>query len=275
MSEISQEQFEYILQFMHAEKLLDQFPVVNDETVGALFGLSGDMYRAIRDKSAVQTQIAAEEMLDDQNFARMISDLPFGLEDVIVGVGDSFTDDDQSWFEIFRSVLDIHRPQDQIKLVNAGISMQSTPQIVSRVRDVLATQPNYILLMLGANDAQRIGPSPKKTLVSIDETKGNLQLIENFCVEHIDLKLTWITPTPVIEEKISVHWMLGNTEIRWRNEDIAAIASLVRAMPSPVTDLGRVFNNPVDPELMLSDGLHPSIAGHKMILREVVTTLLS
>lgn len=271
MSDLTQVQFAYILQFMHAEKILTQFPFVNDHTVASLFGLEENQYRSIRQKSMVQAQNAAKELLDESEFPAMVDAIHLKPGSTIVGVGDSFIDDDQSWLEILRNILEIRRPQDKFIVVNAGISMQTSSQIVSRFQQVLAMQPAQVIFMLGANDAQRVGPSPIKTLVSPFETKANFEYLKDQA--SIQTNLLWITPTPVIEEKIESHWMLGNSGSRWLNEDLKTVAELMRHMEDPVIDLHTTFGCPVNPALLLEDGLHPSLTGHKHIAREVVQAL--
>jgi len=208
-------------------------------------------------------------------FAAQVDRLPFRRGDVVVGLGDSITDDDQSWLEILRHLLEIRRPQDDIKVVNAGVSGDTTSQMITRFLDVVLDEPDWIICMAGTNDARLHGQSPTKVLVSVEETEKNLAMLRNFAATQTTARWVWMTPATVIEEQIADHWFFWAFEQRWRNEDLAAIADVVRRQPEPVVDLQAVFGVPADPTLLLPDGLHPSLAGQKAIVTVLVETLTS
>jgi lysophospholipase L1-like esterase len=48
---------------------------------------------------------------------------------------------------------------------------------------------------------------------------------------------------------------------------------VIHRQPDPVVDLQDAFGTPPPPELLLPDGLHPSLAGQKTIVRALVETL--
>jgi acyl-CoA thioesterase I len=58
-----------------------------------------------------------------------------------------------------------------------------------------------------------------------------------------------------------------------RNEDIDAAVEAVRRQPDPVVDLQKALGLPVNSDYMLDDGLHPSLAGQKAIVRALVERL--
>jgi len=62
-------------------------------------------------------------------------------------------------------------------------------------------------------------------------------------------------------------------EMMWRNEDLTAIADILRGQPDPCVDLQAVFGIPADTEYLLDDGLHPCLAGQKAIVRALVRGL--
>ena len=59
----------------------------------------------------------------------------------------------------------------------------------------------------------------------------------------------------------------------WRNEDVLAIASFIREQEEPVVDLQTAFGLPADPTLQGPDGVHPSLAGQKAIVKAFVECL--
>jgi lysophospholipase L1-like esterase len=117
------------------------------------------------------------------------------------------------------------------------------------------------------------GTSPIKTLVSIDETERNFAALRNFAATQTAARWLWLTPAAVIEEQIAVDPFLSSLQMMWRNADIAAVANVVRRQPDPHVDLQPLFGNPANPAYLLPDGLHPSLAGQKLIARAVVEHL--
>jgi acyl-CoA thioesterase-1 len=271
--ELSQEQFEFILQFIHAEKVLDMFPVVNDTTVAALFGITAEEYRAVRDKISDRARYSAVELLDEPEFSAKIEALPIPAEYTVVGVGDSFTDDDQSWLEILRFVLQSRFSQCKLNIINSGVSTQTSTHIVARVQQIIALKPDLVVFFLGTNDAQRIDACPDKTLVGIEESGKNFELLNKLVRSETAADVVWFTPTGILEDRIARHWMLGNTGSSWASADVESVVERITAIPETVVDLTQVFGKPPRGELLLEDGLHPSLAGHKLIVKELIDVL--
>ena len=213
----------------------------------------------------------------DPDFAARVDRLPFQTGDTVVGLGDSITDDDQSWIEILRHLLAQRRPKDEITLLNEGVSGDTTSQMISRFLDVVLDEPDWIICFPGTNDARLHGQHPTKTLVSVEETAKNLEMLRHFGRTQCPARWAWITPATVIEGQIARDWFLSAFELAWRNEDLAAIAITVIEVAGRhgdlAIDLQAVFGLPPDPRLLLPDGLHPSLAGQKAIVTALVNTL--
>ena len=123
-------EIEESMQYHHPEKTLADLPggqEIGDELLAPFFGTDVRTYREIKDAFAERARQCARELLEDVRFARLVDRLPFEPGSTVVGLGDSITDDSQSWFEILRHLLAEHRPNDGVKLVNAGISGVKMP----------------------------------------------------------------------------------------------------------------------------------------------------
>jgi acyl-CoA thioesterase-1 len=277
MEELSPRRLAYVLQFQHKEKLVAHIPGVNDANIAALWGLDAASYRGVRDEFSRHAQRAAQELLADSEFAACVDRLPFAPGTTVVGLGDSITDDDQSWLEILRHLLELRRPQDGIRVKNEGVSGDTTTQMISRFLDVVLQKPAWIFCLAGTNDARLHGQYPTKTLVSVDETARNLDMLRLFGATQCPAEWVWITPATVIEEQIAADWFLSPFEMRWRNRDLAAVAEAMTAVAGQGQDrlvnLQDLFGCPPDPALLLPDGLHPSLDGQTAIVRAVVETL--
>lgn len=263
----------YVLQFEHLEKRLEGMPGATEEQIAALFGLDVEAYRAIRSQYASRARCAAEDLLADPAFSAQVNRLPFRPGEVVVGLGDSITDDDQSWLEILRNLLDLMRSGEQVRVVNAGVSGDTTAQMIARFLDVVVERPDWIICMTGTNDARLHGPSPTKVLVSIEETAKNLGMLRHMAATQTEACWVWMTPKPVIESQIAEHWMLSGFELNWRNADLLAVRNALCARPEPVVDLWDIFGHPADPRYLLPDGLHPSLEGQVAIVSALVGQL--
>jgi acyl-CoA thioesterase-1 len=270
MTDLTPDQNAYLIQFAHLDKI---WPGLNETAIAPVFGFDVETYRSIRASFAENTYNVASELLTDPVFAARVDRLPFKPGATVVGLGDSITDDLQSWLEILRHLLKMRRLQDDIKVVNAGVSGDITAQIISRFLDIVLQQPDWIICMAGTNDARTHGQSPTKTLVSLEETAKNLEALRNFAVTQTTAHWVWMTPTPVIEAYIAQHWLCVGSQLGWSNRDLVAIAEVMHQFPDPVVDLQMVFGNPANPDLLLPDGVHPSLAGQKAIVTALVERL--
>ena len=100
-------------------------------------------------------QQAAHELLADTAFAANLDRLPFAPGARVVALGDSLTDDWQSWFEILREVYAQRRAADSITFVNAGISAETSTEVFKRLIEVVWQQPDWIICAAGAYKADQ------------------------------------------------------------------------------------------------------------------------
>lgn len=274
MASRTPEQLARLIQFIHPAKTLGALPGVTEDVVAAAFGLDGAEYRRIRRGFEENARAAAQALLQDADFAARVARLPFAPGGKVVALGDSITDDDQSWAEILRHLLALARPADGIALVNAGVSGHTTSDVLARFLGVVNERPDWIICMIGTNDARRHGLHPAKTMLSPAETERNLAALRQYALTQTSARWVWMTPATVIEEKIAADWWLGQTnQIAFTNADLRAVADIVRRRPEPVVDLQAVFGMPARPDLLLDDGLHPSLAGQIAIVSALVRHL--
>lgn len=265
---------EYWIQLTHPEKILAQFPGINDAVVASLFGIDVTTYNEIRQGIQARVRQAAEELLADAEFAALVDRLPFAPGAKVVGFGSSTTDDLQSWLEILRAVFDIRRPQDGILFVNAGISGDTSTHEIARFSAVVNERPDWIICHISSNDGRRHGISPTKPLVSPEETEKNLVMLRHFAASQTQAKWIWMTPTSLIEEKIATFPFFQLGQVMFYNQDSARVAEVVLKQPDPAVNLWELFGQPADSELVSWDGLHPSLKGNQLILKALVADLV-
>jgi acyl-CoA thioesterase I len=158
------------IQYTHLEKLYGYLPGMDEALIAWLFGLGVEEYREVRGRFDSAACDATRELLEDAYFAGRVDLLPFGSGETVVGVGDSITDGLQSWLEIVRHLLELRRPEDGTRVVNAGLSAHTTAMVLRRfIPSVISLKPDWTICLLGGNDATRIGPEPDKPQVGIEE----------------------------------------------------------------------------------------------------------
>lgn len=269
-------EIEESMQYHHPEKTLAELPggqEIGDELLAPFFGTDVRTYREIKDAFTERARRCARELLQDARFARFVDRMPFEPGSTVVGLGDSITDDSQSWLEILRHLLAERHPEDEIELFNAGISGDTTSGLLGRFLDVLEGGPAWIFILIGTNDVAFVRDPRTKPLVSPEETDKNLRALRHLAETLSEARLVWMTPPPAIEDRVAAG--SSPSEPMWRNVDLAEVARLVRevAGEDPLVDLWEAFGDPVKPELLLPDGLHPSLAGQKAIAAALVERL--
>jgi len=264
---------EALVQFIYPEKTFFYLPGFDEEGIAGLYGLDVERYRAIRDRFDTAARGAAEDLLTDPTFAGRVDRLPFRAGSTLVGLGDSFTDDLQSWLEILRHLLALRRSQDRIQIVNAGVSARTSADVLHYAMPALGQQPDWVFCLIGGGDAKRIGPEPTKTMVGVAETAANLDALRRLAAAWTEASWVWITPATVDEARVAAFPAFQQGQSTWRNTDLLAVGDVIRGRPDPVVDLQALFGLPPDANFLRPDGLHPSLAGHQAIARAVVERL--
>ena len=264
-----------LVQFVHPEKVFFYLPGAEEEAlIAAFYGLDPNGYRAITEEYAAAARGAAEELLADPALAEQVDRLPFAAGSTVIGVGESDMDDLQSWVEIVRHLLDLQRPQDEIVVINQGVSGRATSETLGSFAAILGQQPDWIICALGGNDAVRYGRQPTKTRVSIEETALNLAELRHQAAAQSAANWVWVTRWIADEARIAAYPPFQMAQFALRNADMAAVNDLVRDQAGIVVDLVPVIGEPPQPELLIEDGLHPSLAGHAAIAKALVERLV-
>ena len=267
-------QWTKLIRMQHPEKMLKFVRGFQDETLATLYGIPDtETFLRLKNSLQRQTKEAASQLLEDPAFADRVDQLPFRQGETIVGLGESTTDDLLSWFEILRQLLELRRPQDSIRLVNEGLSGHTSSQLLGRINGTMAHDPDWVLCMIGGNDALRFGTEPSPTQVSIGETSRNLAEIRRLAQARGNPRWVWITPTTINAERVEAFPPFQQGGIRCRNEDIVAVGDVMRDQSDPVVDTQADFGLPANAAWMEADGLHPSLAGHQVIVTLLVQEL--
>lgn len=270
---ISKEQMHWMVKVFQPERTVASLPgaaSLTEQARAALLGLDPDYYSTELAVLAAGAKASARMLLAQPDVGAMIDRLPLRKDARIFAVGDSRTSDPQSWAVILQELIAARRPADNISVVASAVSGDTTTHGLIRISEVLAGGPDWVLFFLGLNDARTQGPDPAKTIVHHEETVRNLAELRSRVTSETGARCLWITPVAVNENQVSQHWALSHFGVRFRNEDIAQVASAMHCLGDPVVDLFQRLDASSLNELLMEDGLHFTQAGQQRIVLEIV-----
>jgi lysophospholipase L1-like esterase/predicted esterase len=142
-------------------------------------------------------------------------------------------------------------PRANIEMINAGISGHTTVNALARIdTDVLAKQPDLVVVMFGMNDVTR---------VSLDDFRDNIETIARRCQEQ-GAAVLLCTPNSVYENDARPNKKLTQFS--------QAVRELAEKMRLPLVDVFQHWQQLRDQDLeawmlAMSDTIHPNMNGHK------------
>ena len=213
---------------------------------------------------------AAGALPADQAVGSMIDRLPFRKGAKIAVFGDSLTSDPQSWAVILTEMLAMRRGTEEISVTVSAIAGETTTHSLVRFGEIANAQPDWVLFLIGTNDARTQGPHPTKTLVHHEETARNIAELRQRVSRETKARSVWITPPAVNEAQVAAHWGLARFGVRFRNQDLERVAKIVRDGDGPVIDAFSILGSPPPSDLLMGDGLHFTLAGQKRMALEVI-----
>ncbi|HPI79180.1 MAG TPA: arylesterase [Cyclobacteriaceae bacterium] len=141
-----------------------------------------------------------------------------------------------------------------VKVVNAGLSGETSAGGLSRIDWVLRQPIDVFILELGANDGLRGLP--------LGQTRANLQaIIDKVKAKNpkVRIVLAGMMVPPNLGEEYTTEFKEIYPRLARKNN-----ASLIPFLLEGVAG---------DGQLNLADGIHPNVAGHKIVARTVLKTI--
>ena len=270
---MSNEQVNWLLKVIQPERSLASLPGganFGQDAHAALLNLPVEVYAAELGRMQNEASQAASALLADPKVASMVDRLPLQKGAKVTVFGDSLTSDYQSWAVILKEVLSMRRARDEISWTIRAIAGETTAHALVRAGQIAESQPNWVLILLGTNDARTQGPHPTKTLVHHEETARNIAVLRQRVSSETKARSIWITPPAVNEAQVAAHWGLARFGVRFRNEDLERVAGIVRDGDGLVIDAFSIFGSPPASDLLDGDGLHFTLEGQKRMALEVI-----
>lgn len=185
----------------------------------------------------------------------------------LVCIGDSLTygygvPSKSCWVEL----LKIHF---NIEVINKGINGDTTSGILTRsYRDVIEERPDYVIIMAGTNDMLMNRP--------MEFVKDNMKLLIKEAQENNIVPITALQP-PVAAGLAKIYW---DAEVNYEkvNFNLLDYINWLKAYSKEnnidFVDFYDRFLNENDFSSLYSDGIHPNVAGHKL-MSDTIAELLS
>jgi len=270
---MSNEQLRWLLKAIQPARTLASLPggaALSQETHAALLGLPLEGYTNELGRMKAEARESASELLADPAVASMVDRLPLRKGATVVAFGDSLTSDPQSWAVILSELLGARRAADGISVAISAVGGDTTTHGLVRIGEVVRQQPDWILFLIGTNDARTQGPHPTKTLVHHEETVRNIAELRQRVSRETQARAVWISPPAVNEEQVAGHWGLARFGVRFRNEDLARVAKVIRDIDGAAIDVFSTLGTPPPADLLMGDGLHFTVAGQKRLALKVL-----
>ena len=172
---------------------------------------------------------------------------PAHAEPVIVALGDSITSGlGVAAAEAFPALLEVRLRRDgyAYRVVNAGVSGDTTAGGLRRVDWVLRARPEIVILALGANDGLR-GQPPQTTRANLEA------IVARLTAAGARVLLAGMRMPPNYGEAFTRQFEAVFPAVA-RRANVALLPFLLDGVAA-------------DPRLNQADGLHPNAAGHRVI----------
>ncbi|MFJ8164927.1 SGNH/GDSL hydrolase family protein [Streptomyces sp. NPDC096136] len=252
---------ERMLRFHQPERVLRHLgPAPDEAALAALFGLDRAGYRARLEGFEERNRSAAAALAADPGAAALRAGLPFRPGRHVVAVGESTTADRLSWFEILRHLL-----PEGVRCTNTAVSGSTTTQALANLPQLAFHRPDWVLCMLGANDAQRLDGVP---LVAAAETRRTLLALRDATVRRTGARWIWLTPPGVDPGRAAEYVHFRRAGLNWAGADLDAVADFLLAQPEATVDTRAAAQGHLE-----EDGIHLTPAGQQRIAATVLDVL--
>ncbi len=157
--------------------------------------------------------------------------------------------------------------------INEGVSGNRIVDLYARIkRDIINRKPDYLTILIGINDVwheinDRNGIENKKFF------KVYSDLIEEIKAMLPDIKIFILEPFVLKASATEKSWGVFRRETEMRAESAKAVAEKYGLTFIPLQAKFDEAETKAEASYWLSDGVHPTSAGHELIANEVVKAL--
>jgi acyl-CoA thioesterase I len=267
------DELELLVRFEHPGKFLavKELPggaLRDDHCLAQAYGSSPAALARVRDRLRAELWEAADLLLGEGGVREAVAAFGVPAGGTFVALGDSITDDVQSWAELLRCCLERVRP-DEVTVVNAGVSGDTTADALARLHGIVALRPDLVIAMLGTNDCQLHGPH-RAQVVSPRDSRANVAAISRW-LRDAGTRVVWLTPPPVDREALAAS--VGERRFDIHAGNLRRFTESLTTTGLEVVDTGARLAPSAAAGDLLPDGVHPTLTGQRRIAETVLLAL--
>ncbi len=263
---------EFQVEFIHPATMLSLTDAdeVDNLLSEVFYGASTEQVVHIRTTLAETTRDAAAELAASPEIRQAVEH-HFSPGQTIAAVGDSLTDDIRSWAYILAELLAMVFPEEPPVVLNFGKSGDTTVHVIEKMNSVLAADPDWIIFLVGSNDAKSFSFAPQTALVEPSQTARNVAILDG-AARRSHAKVVWMIPPLADDDLIAASPYWADLKMSFTNERVQATRDAI-ARSITGLDLESAFQRSPRTETLLADGLHPNPIGQKLIAAELLANL--
>lgn len=202
----------------------------------------------------------------------------FEKNKVLLMIGDSITDCGRArpvgeneglgagYVNFVNAILTAKFPQDKIKVLNTGVSGDTTRNLKTRWQtDVLDLSPDYLSIMIGVNDVWRMFDSPNnpELAVGIDEYEASFRELIAQTKDKVK-KIILLTPFLAETDKDEPMMKILTQYIKIVKTIAAENYLLLVDLQS---EFDKYISEGIEPKTLAGDRVHPSQIGSMIIAK--------
>lgn len=158
---------------------------------------------------------------------------------------------------------------NEYKFINKGISGNRIVDLYARIKcDIINLKPDYMSILIGINDVWHEISSQNG--VDNDKFKKILSMLIEEVKEALpDIKIIMLEPFVLKGPATEEQWSQFRSETELRAKSVKEISEKYNLAFVPLQNKFDELSKNVEPTYWLSDGVHPTAAGHGVIAKEL------
>ena len=162
----------------------------------------------------------------------------------------------------------------QFRVINRGIGGHRIVDLYARIRkDFINLEPDYLSILIGVNDVWHNYSDSPNGVADDKYRKIYCMLIEELLEARPGMKIYILEPFVLPGSGTDAHWEEFDREVRLRAKSAKFVAEKYGLTFVPLQEKYDELCKVCEPSYWLSDGVHPTAAGHEVIARALTEAL--
>ena len=162
----------------------------------------------------------------------------------------------------------------EYEVINRGIGGHRIVDLYARIRkDFINLEPDYLSILIGVNDVWHNYSDSPNGVADDKYRKIYCMLIEELLEARPGMKIYILEPFVLPGSGTDAHWEEFDREVRLRAKSAKFVAEKYGLTFVPLQEKYDELCKVCEPSYWLSDGVHPTAAGHEVIARALTEAL--